>query len=62
LWISIIYQFKRRPSEIKVSMEFLIELSEAKAWPVIQVSERQKGRKGCSSPGVAIKATPAPMN
>jgi hypothetical protein len=26
------------------------------------VSERQKGRKGCLSPGVTIKATPAPMN
>jgi hypothetical protein len=43
-------------------MEFAIGLSEAKAWPIIQVSERQKGRKGCLSPGVARKATPALMN
>ncbi len=60
--IQMLYQLKRRPSEITVSTEFLIGSSEAKAWPVIQVSERHKGRKGCSSPGVARKATQAPMS
>ncbi len=62
MWISTIYQLKRHPSEIKVSMEFLIGSSEAKAWPIIQVSERQKGREGCLSPSIARKATPTPMN
>jgi hypothetical protein len=62
LWISIIYQLKRCPSEIEVSTEFLIESSKAKVWPVIQVSEHQKGCKGCLSPGVTRKATPVPMN
>jgi hypothetical protein len=57
-----VYQLKRRPSEITISTEFLIGSSEAKVWPVIQVSERQKGRKGCSSPDIARKATPVPMN
>ncbi len=45
----------------KVSMEFIIGLSKAKAWPVILVSKHQKGRKGCSFPGVARKAKPVPM-
>jgi hypothetical protein len=59
LWISIIYQLKRHPLEINVSTEFLIKSSESKAWPVILVSEHQKGRKGCLSPGVVRKAMPA---
>jgi hypothetical protein len=59
LWVSIIYQLKRHPSKIKVSTGFLIGLSEAKTWPIILVSEHQKGHKGCSSPGVRRKATPA---
>jgi hypothetical protein len=59
LWISIIYQPKKYPSKTKISTEFLMGLSEAKAWTVILVSEHQKGRKGCSSPGVVRKAMPA---
>ncbi len=59
LRMSIIYQLKRRPSKIKVSIEFLIGSSKAKAWPVILVSERQKGREGYLSPSVIKKVTPA---
>jgi hypothetical protein len=59
LQISIIYQLKRHSSEIKVSTEFLIRSSEANAWPIILVSEHQKGHNGCFSPGVVRKASPA---
>jgi hypothetical protein len=45
---------------IKVSMEWIIMgSSEAKAWPIILVSEHQKGHKSCLSAGGAGKATPA---
>jgi hypothetical protein len=47
---------------MKVSTEILIGLSKAKAWPIILVSEHQKGCEGCLSPVVVRKATPAPMN
>jgi hypothetical protein len=59
LQISIIYQLKRHPSKIKVSTEFLIGSSEANAWLIILVSERQKGHNGCFSPGVVRKASPS---
>ncbi len=58
MWISIIYQLKRRPSESKVSTDFFIGSSKAKAWPFILVSEHQKGSKGSLPPGVVRKATP----
>jgi hypothetical protein len=53
-----ILQLERRLSEIRVPTGFLIGSSKVKAWPVIIVSECQKRSEGCSSPGVATKATP----
>jgi hypothetical protein len=50
---------KRHPSEVKVSREFVIGSSDAKAWPVILVSERQKRCEGFLSPSIARKVTPA---
>ena len=63
--ISIIYQLKRGPSEIKVSTDcnhLNHRLSEAKSWPVILVSECQKGGKRLFVRGVTAKGTPTQMN